>query len=274
MNYEEYENDYSDYYEDDYGLEEAIIETALDIYDEYEVTMEEAVDIAMEADTSNENYELFKDILQTGRAIGGGIGYGIGKNTIGEGRRKKVVDYGIRKMAEADSVDLGNGVHVYNLKDTYKKYGVDPKTRKRNESKATATHTEQGNFDKYVSASDKVKAYTGLRGYAAGEKIGSVAAAVGIGAAVYNHYKNKANKAILAAEREIIKKGREVLRLPNLDEATASKLRVAIIEASSLSTSKTDRLKDLKLIDKISNKVLKDAKRTAKLQAKRKSKQS
>jgi hypothetical protein len=271
MNYEEYEDEYSDYYEDDYGLEEAIIETALEIYDEYEVTMEEAIDIAMESDKSNENYDLFKDLVQTGGAIGGGIGYGISKNTIGEGRRKKVIDRGIRKMAEDDSVDLGNGVHVYNLKDTYKKYGVDPKTRKRDESKATATHMEQGNFDKYVRASDKVKAYTGLRGYNAGEKIGSVAAAVGIGAAAYNHYKNK---AILAAEREIIKNGREVLRLPNLDEATAIKLRVAIIEASSLSSSKTVRLKNLKLIDRISHKVLKDAKRTAKLQAKRKSKQS
>ena len=47
MNYEEYES-YNDMYYDDTYEDEAIIEAALDIYDEYDVSMEEAIDIAME----------------------------------------------------------------------------------------------------------------------------------------------------------------------------------------------------------------------------------
>ena len=45
MNYEEYE-EYNDMYD---GEDDAIIEAALDIYDQYEVSMEEAVDMAMES---------------------------------------------------------------------------------------------------------------------------------------------------------------------------------------------------------------------------------
>jgi hypothetical protein len=42
-----YDDDY-DMYDDNYDDDDAIIEASLDIYNEYDVSMEEAVDIAME----------------------------------------------------------------------------------------------------------------------------------------------------------------------------------------------------------------------------------
>lgn len=63
------------------SYDEIVIENALDLYDRYEITMEDAIDIAMEKLSAQDKLELIearREGLKKGAKIGAGVGTGIG----------------------------------------------------------------------------------------------------------------------------------------------------------------------------------------------------
>jgi hypothetical protein len=96
------------YYDEEY----VIIESALDIYDEYNVTMEEAVAIAMEMNSNTNNEDCERNTPKKGVPILPLVGAGV----IGGGayalhkRRKGKVPKRERQMYEAGLREYGNAI--------------------------------------------------------------------------------------------------------------------------------------------------------------------